>query len=259
MTRRPQKNPPPKSLEHGRLNRFIARAGICSRRKADDLIASGQVKVNGKVVREYWFKVQKGDAVTVNGHLITSRPYLYLLLNKPKDTITTNSDDRGRTTVMDLIRLSEGKNSLFSVGRLDRNTTGVLLLTSDGELGHRLMHPRYQISKQYVIRTRDSVRPHQLQMLRRGILLEDGLAKADQVMYVRPGNHHEVGIELHEGRNRQLRRMFAAIEHDIVALERVSYAGLTTRGVRRGKWRRLHEQEIKRLRRLVRSKSSTTV
>lgn len=241
------------SLEFGRLNRFIARAGVCSRRKADELIAGGMVKVNGKVVNEYWLEVTKSDQVTVNGRLITPGRLMYLLLNKPKDTITTSRDERGRSTVMDLINLPEGPNGLFSVGRLDRNTTGVLLLTSDGDLGYRLMHPRYRVPKQYVVRTRDPVRPHQIDQLRKGIMLEDGPASADQVMYVQQGNHYEVGIEIHEGRNRQLRRMFAALNHDLVALNRVSYAGLTTRGVRRGKWRRLRRHEVNRLRRLVRS------
>ena len=245
-------------MESGRLNRFIARAGVCSRRKADELIAGGMVQVNGKVVKEFWQTVDKNDQVVVKGRQITPGKYIYLLLNKPKDTITTSKDERGRKTVLDLITLPEGPQGLFSVGRLDRHTTGVLLLTSDGKLGHRLMHPRYEIPKQYVIRTKDPVRPHEIDQLKKGVMLEDGQAKADRVMYVKPDNSHEVGIEIHEGRNRQLRRMFAALSHDVVALERVSYAGLTTKGVRRGRWRHLRPHEINRLRRLVRVQHSKT-
>jgi len=256
MTRPSRSRPNQPAIESGRLNRFIARAGVCSRRKADELIAGGLVRVNGKVVREFWQQVSTADQVTVKGRLITPGELLYLLLNKPKDTITTSHDERGRTTVMDLITLPKGRQGLFSVGRLDRNTTGILLLTSDGELGHRLMHPRYQIPKQYLVRTREPVQVEEIIQLRQGIELKDGPARADQVAYVHPDNPHQIGIEIHEGRNRQLRRMFAALDHEILALERISYAGLTTRGVRRGRWRRLRTHEINRLRRLVHSNSS---
>lgn len=235
-----------------RLNKYIARAGVCSRRKADALIDQGLVKVNGQATGEYWYQVQPGDAVEVNGRVISPRQFLYLLLNKPKDTITTTSDERGRQTVMDLVRLpAEEGVGLFPVGRLDRSTTGTLLLTNDGELAHRLMHPRHEITKRYVVQTREVVKPHEIDRLKRGIDLDDGPARADQAVYVQPQNHHEIGVEIHEGRNRQIRRMFDALGHEIVSLERVAYANLTTDGVRRGKWRRLDAQEIRRLRKLV--------
>ncbi len=238
-------------LDAGRLNRYIARAGVCSRRKADALIASGQVKVNGNVCRDYWLQVDYGDEVKVGGRVISPRPFAYLLLNKPKDTITTSMDERGRKTVLDLIDKPEETDGVFTVGRLDRDTTGVLILTSDGELGYRLMHPRYRVPKRYFVRTQNPVRPHELEHLRSGVQLDDGRAAADQLAYAHPQNHCVIGIEIHEGRNRQLRRMFAALNHEIVALERVAYAGLTASGVRRGKWRRLREREIVQLRRLV--------
>ena len=240
-----------KILEAGRLNRYIARAGICSRRDADGLIESGKVQVNGRVVSEYWYQVTQGDQVKVNGKVISPRPFLYILLNKPKDTITTVRDQKGRKTVLDLVTLNGEKAGLFPVGRLDRNTTGVLLLTSDGDLGHRLMHPSFQISKQYRIRTQEPVQPDQIQQLRRGIVLDDGLSVCDRAMYVQSDNRFEIGIELHEGKNRQIRRMFASLNHQIVSLERVSYAGLTTRYLRRGKWRKLRENETRKLYRMV--------
>ena len=235
-----------------RLNKYIARAGVCSRRKADALIDQGLVKINGQVVSEYWHPVQPGDAVEVNGRLISPRRFVYILLNKPKGAITTTSDERGRQTVMDLVRLpgQEG-DGLFPVGRLDRDTTGTLLLTNDGELAHRLMHPRHEITKRYVAQTRRAVKPHEIDQLKRGIDLDDGLARADQAAYVRPPNHHEIGVEIHEGRNRQVRRMFDALGHEVVSLERVAYANLNTAGVRRGKWRRLAPHEVRRLRKLV--------
>ncbi len=238
-------------LEAGRLNRYIARAGICSRRSADGLIERGQVQVNEQVVREYWYQVKKGDKVSVNGKVISPRQFVYILLNKPKDTITTVKDQKARKTVLDLINLDGGTSGLFPVGRLDRNTTGALLLTSDGDLGHRLMHPSFQIPKQYLIRTTEPVRPEQLDQLHHGVELEDGLATCDRAVYIQSRNPFEIGIELHEGKNRQIRRMFAVLGHKIVALERVSYAGLTTRHLRRGTWRELRENEIRKLYRMV--------
>ncbi len=235
-----------------RLNKYIARAGVCSRRKADALIDQGLVKINDQAASEYWYQVQPGDVVEVNGRVISPRQFVYILHNKPKDTITTTSDERGRQTVMDLVRLPDQEGEgLFPVGRLDRYTSGTLLLTNDGELAHRLMHPRYEITKRYVVQTRQAVKPHEIDQLKRGIELDDGLARADQVAYVHPPNHHEIGIEIHEGRNRQIRRMVEALGHEVLSLERVAYAKLGTDGVRRSKWRRLSPHEIRRLRRLV--------
>lgn len=235
-----------------RLNKYIARAGVTSRRKADALIDAGQVRVNGAPVTEYWYQVKPGDRVEVSGDVISPQPFVYILLNKPKDTITTTDDERDRRIVLDLLSIGqEEKEGLFPVGRLDRDTTGVLLLTNDGDLAHRLMHPSYEVDKLYRVRTRQSIKPHQLDQLRSGVELDDGLAKADRVAYVQPEDHHEIGLKLHEGRNRQIRRMLEALGHEVVELERVRYAGLTADGVRRGKWRRLEAFEVGRLRRLV--------
>ena len=240
------------SGEGVRLNKYIARSGVTSRRKADDLIDQGRVKVNGEVVKEYWYRVQEEDTVEVNGTVISPRRHVYILLNKPKDTITTTDDERDRETVLDLIRLPDKENlGLFPVGRLDRDTLGVLLITNDGDLAHRLMHPSYEIDKLYLVRTKEPVKPHQLDQLREGVALEDGPAAADQVAYARSDDHHEIGLRLHEGRNRQIRRMMDALGHDVVHLERINYAGLTAEGVRRGKWRRLRPHEIDALRRKV--------
>lgn len=230
-----------------RLNRYIAKAGVCARRKADELIAAGRVKVNDQVVTELGTRVMPGDRVKVDDRYIEPQAYTYILLNKPADTITTLQDERGRRTVMDLIDDESLKEAgLFPVGRLDRNTVGVLLLTNDGELAHRLMHPRYHVEKLYHVRTERPVKPHELEQMRKGIPLEDGIARADDVMYLSE-DHREIGIVLHEGRNRQIRRMLEALGHQVKHLERVNYAGLTTEGVRRGKWRRLYPHEIKRL------------
>jgi len=257
MTRRKVRNSHQPVLESGRLNRYIARAGVCSRRNADILIESGQVRVNGEVVQEYWFQVKKGDQVSVNGKSISPCPYRYIVLNKPKDTITTLNDEKGRKTVMDLITLEGGISGLFPVGRLDRSTSGVLVLTTDGDLAHRLMHPSFQVSKHYRVRTKAPIKSNQIDQLLSGIVLEDGMAKCDQVIYMKSGNHREIGIELHSGRNRQIRRMLSALGHEIISLERTSYAGLTTRGLRRGAWRELTAKETRILYRMVRKNYHT--
>ncbi|MEX1055405.1 MAG: pseudouridine synthase, partial [Rhodothermales bacterium] len=238
-----------------RLNKFIARAGVCSRRKADELIVQGQVTVNGAVVKELGTRVSEDSEITVGGRLISAMRHVYILLNKPKDTITTTDDPNNRHTVMDLIKLPEKeKSGLFPVGRLDRDSVGVLLLTNDGDLAHRLMHPSYEIDKLYRVRTRNPVKPHEIDQLRKGVELEDGLARADEAAYVALPDRHEIGLSIHEGRTRQVRRMFEALGHEVVTLARVRYAGLTTQGVRPGKWRRLEGQEVRRLRRLVKLK-----
>ncbi len=243
---------PEPSADGTRLNRYLSQAGVASRRKADELIGAGQVKVNGAVTTDFSTRIKEGDTVEVGGRLVSPQPFEYILLNKPDDTITTTSDDRDRQTVLDLITIpEEQKEGLFPVGRLDRNTVGVLLLTNDGDLAYRLMHPKYEIEKLYVVRTRDAVRPHQIDDLKKGVMLDDGLARAVDVSYVTPENHHEVALMLHEGRNRQVRRMFEALGHDIRSLERVRYAGLTSEGVRRGRWRRLDKTEVRRLKRIV--------
>ena len=212
------------------------------------------MKVNGEVVTEMGTKVTPGDQVEMDGKPITPAGLVYVLLNKPTDTITTAKDEKGRKTVLDLIDL-EGveKDALFPVGRLDRNTTGALLLTTDGDLAHRLMHPRYGATKLYLATTREIVTAPQIEALREGVELEDGPAKADQVGYV-DDDKHRVALQLHEGRNRQVRRMLESLGHEVAALERVGYAGLDLSGLRRGRWRRLHTHEINALRRSVKLK-----
>ncbi len=208
--------------------------------------------MNGEVITDFSRRIKAGDKVEVGGRVISPQELSYILLNKPGDTITTKSDERGRQTVLDVLTIpEEEKSGLFPVGRLDRHTVGVLLLTNDGELAHRLMHPRYNVEKIYVARTKEPVKSHQLEQLKEGVQLEDGLARADRVSYVNPPDYHEIALLLHEGRNRQVRRMLEALGHEVVNLERVSYAGLTAEGVRRGRWRRLEPHEVKRLRQMV--------
>ncbi|NBB85588.1 MAG: pseudouridine synthase [Bacteroidetes bacterium] len=238
-----------------RLNKYIAKAGVTSRRKADDLIDAGRVRVNGEVTEAYWYRVMPGDTVEVSGKTISPQSHRYILLNKPKDTISTTDDEKGRDTVMDLVNLpADIRDGLFPVGRLDRDTVGVLLLTNDGDLAHRLMHPRYETQKLYRVRTRKTIDPHEIDHLRRGVTLEDGRASADRVTYIDPKRRQEIGLMLHEGRNRQIRRMMEALGHEVVALERVNYAGLTSDGLERGQWRHLQGHEIKRLKNHVKLK-----
>ncbi|MFT5143074.1 MAG: 23S rRNA pseudouridine2605 synthase [Rhodothermales bacterium] len=219
------------------------------------MIKAGLVKVDGTVVMDFSTKVDATNKVEVNGKQVTPVEGLYLLLNKPSDTITTKSDEKGRKTVIDLVDLSEDKKgALFPVGRLDRETTGVLLMTSDGDLAHRLMHPSFEVEKLYRVRTTRNVSEPELQRLVDGLELEDGIAKADQVTYLTPGDKKEVGLAMHSGRNRIVRRMFEALGHDVKELERVRYAGLTSAGVRKGKWRKLTEKEVRRLYRAVKMK-----
>lgn len=235
-----------------RINKYIAHAGVCSRRDADALVEQGRVKIDGEVVTQHGTRVKPGQTVEVDGKNISPKQKQYILLNKPKDTISTTDDEKDRRTVLDVVGAG-GRNpkGLFPVGRLDRNTVGVILITNDGDLAHRLMHPRFEVGKIYFVRTQDPVKPHQVDTLRRGIDLEDGLAQADDVAYVDPSNQKEVLIKLHEGRNRQIRRMMERLGHTIVLLERVEYAGLTAGDLPRGHYRRLHKQEVNTLRKRV--------
>lgn len=237
-----------------RLNRYLAQSGVAARRKADEWIAQGRVRVNGEVA-QVGMQVKPTDVIEVDGAPIVRKDSLYLLMNKPDDTITTCDDDRGRTTVLDLVRIPEArKASLFPVGRLDRHTTGALLLTNDGELAHHLMHPSYEIEKLYRVVTERPLKTDEMAMLEEGIELEDGIARVDRIAYVDPLNKRLIGLSLHEGRNRQIRRMIEALGHRVDTLERVSYAGLTTEGLRPGRWRALLPHEVTRLRRMVKLK-----
>jgi 23S rRNA pseudouridine2605 synthase len=236
-----------------RLNRYLAMAGIGSRRKNDDLICSGAVKVNGRVVTELGVQVVVGkDRISVNGEIVNLEEKLvYIILNKPKDTITTTSDEKGRSTVMHYVKV---KQRVYPVGRLDRNSTGVMLLTNDGDLAQALIHPKHEIEKLYRVTLDRQVNDEELRKLRNGIKLEDGPAKASAVEIIQGSKRKKVFIELHEGRNREIRRMFEALDHDVRQLERVSFAGITLSGLARGSWRFLRQDEISYLKQLTGSK-----
>lgn len=243
----------PAGDEPVRLNRFLARAGVASRREADAVIAAGRVTVNGAVVTEMGVRVGPADRVAFDGRPVTPAGLLYILLNKPGGVITTRDDERGRRTVMDLVALPDG-HAVFPVGRLDRDTTGAMLLTSDGDLAHRLMHPRYGAEKLYVVHTETRVTAADIERLTRGVQLEDGPAAADSALLLDPSGQ-SLALQLHEGRNRQVRRMMDALGHPVRALDRVGYAGLTLDGLRRGRWRHLEAHEANMLRRSVKLKS----
>lgn len=228
-----------------RLNRYIANAGICSRREADALIAAGEIRVNGEVVTEMGYKVEPTDTVQYGKTNLNREKLVYVLLNKPKDFITTTEDPEGRRTVMDLVA-GASKERIFPVGRLDRNTTGLLLFTNDGEVAQKLSHPSHKNKKIYQAELSQPLTEDDLRQIAAGLELEDGKAVVDDVAVV-AGNAHFVGIELHIGRNRIVRRIFEHLGYEVVALDRVQYAGLTKKDLPRGKWRFLSEQEVIRL------------
>ena len=231
--------------EEMRLNRYIANAGICSRREADSLIAAGEIKVNGEVVTEMGYKVQPTDTVQYGKTNLNREKLVYVLLNKPKDFITTTDDPEGRKTVMDLVA-NASKERIFPVGRLDRNTTGLLLFTNDGEVAQKLSHPSHKNKKIYQVELSQPLAAEHLRQISEGVELEDGKAEVDDVAVV-AGNPHFVGVELHIGRNRIVRRIFEHLGYEVVTLDRVQYAGITKKDLPRGKWRFLSEQEVIRL------------
>lgn len=231
-----------------RLNKFLAGAGIASRRKADELIASGAVKVNGRIVTELGTTVHPGDVVTVHGKPLSPYKHLtYIVLNKPKDYITTTSDERGRKTVLDLVPL---KTRLYPVGRLDRNTTGVILLTNDGELAARLTHPRYGIEREYIVGLDKPLKAEHVAAIADGILLDGEKTRPAEVI-ISPADPREVCIILREGKNREVRRLFEHVGYEVRRLHRSRYGIITVRGLARGEYRHLTRQEVIALRRLV--------
>ena len=232
-----------------RLNKYIAHCGFCSRRDADTYIGEGKVEVNGEIVTQMGFKVLRTDHVQVEGQTLSLEKFEYILLNKPKDTITTTDDPRGRDTVMDKIEDATGKR-VYPVGRLDRHTMGLLILTNDGDLAHRLMHPSYEVRKTYEVETKRDLRDDQLQQLMEGIELEDGRASAHQVSRTPTG----FILTIFEGRNRLVRRMVEYLGTEVTKLKRVEYAGLTLNDVKMGRWRYLHANEVNGLRKLVKLK-----
>ena len=230
-----------------RLNRYIANAGICSRREADKLIEAGAVQVNGKVVTELGTKVSRTDKISYGDQALSREKLRYVLLNKPKGFITTTDDPENRKTVMNLIARA-CKERIYPVGRLDRNTTGLLLFTNDGEIAKRLSHPRYGIKKIYHVGLDKNVSVADMKIILAGVELEDGLVKADAIEFVGDGkDKKEIGLELHTGQNRVVRRIFEKLGYKVVKLDRVYYAGLTKKNLPRGEWRFLEEKELNML------------
>ena len=230
-----------------RLNKFLANAGICSRREADEFIQAGVVTVNGEVVTELGTKVLRTDTVMFHDQPVKIEKKVYVLLNKPKDYVTTSDDPQQRKTVMDLVK-NACPERIYPVGRLDRNTTGVLLLTNDGDLASKLTHPKYLKKKIYHVFLDKNVTAHDLQQIADGIQLEDGEIKADDVQYASPTDKKQVGIEIHSGKNRIVRRIFESLGYRVQKLDRVQFAGLTKKNLKRGDWRYLTEEEVYRLR-----------
>ena len=230
-----------------RLNRYLANAGVCSRREADDFIQAGVVSVNGNVVTELGTKVLRSDEVKFNNQKVSIEKKVYILLNKPKDCVTTSDDPQQRKTVLDLVK-GACKERIYPVGRLDRNTTGVLLLTNDGDLASKLTHPKYLKKKIYHVYLDKNVTAHDMQQMRDGVILEDGEVKVDAVEYADPVDKKQVGVEIHSGKNRIVRRIFESLGYRVTKLDRVQFAGLTKKNVRRGDWRFLTEEEVERLR-----------
>jgi len=226
-----------------RLNKYLANAGVCSRREADEFIETGAVTVNGEIVKELGTKVKRSDEVKFNGELVSIEKKVYVLLNKPKDCVTTMDDPQERQTVMDFVK-NACDERIYPVGRLDRKTTGVLLLTNDGDLASKLTHPKYDKKKIYHVTLDRNIVKADLEKIAEGIELEDGLIKADEVGYTDEFKRNQVGIEIHSGKNRIVRRIFESLGYRVTKLDRVYFAGLTKKGLRRGQWRYLSEQEV---------------
>ena len=227
-----------------RLNKFIADAGVCSRREADQLILDGKIKVNDKVVTTLGVKVKENDKVTYNSKLLKSERFRYIILNKPRNFITTVKDTHNRKTVMDLI---EGacKERVYPVGRLDRDTTGLLILTNDGELTKRLTHPSFGVRKKYIIQLSSSIHPDCLAEMTKGVQLDDGIVKYDEVVYGKNGTDRtQLIVTLHSGKNRVIRRTMEYFEKELLYLDRIEFAGIKKRDLQRGKWRFLDHKEL---------------
>ena len=229
--------------EEMRLNKFMANAGVCSRRAADELIQKGLVKVNGVPVTELGTKISHSDVVEYNEKVVVLESKCYILLNKPKDCVTTSDDPNGRKTVMDLVK-GACDERIYPVGRLDRNTTGVLLLTNDGDLASKLTHPQYVKKKIYQVWVDKAISEEHMQQIADGIELEDGPIHADAISYVSPTDRKQAGIEIHSGRNRVVRRIFESLGYHVVKLDRVYFAGLTKKDLPRGRWRYLTQEEV---------------
>jgi 23S rRNA pseudouridine2605 synthase len=248
IRRRAPKEMPKTGLESDliRLNKYIASTGVCSRREADELIAAGLVSINGKLITELGVKVSPGDIVKYNGETLKEEKKVYILMNKPKDYVTTVEDPHAKKTVLELVK-GACKERVYPVGRLDRNTTGVLLLTNDGDITKRLTHPKFEKLKIYHVHLNKNIKLRDMEKISTGITLEDGFIKADSVSYADPVDKSQVGIEIHSGRNHIVRRIFEHLEYEVVKLDRVYFAGLTKKNLPRGEWRFLSEKEINML------------
>lgn len=229
-----------------RLNKYIASTGVCSRREADELIAAGLVSINGKLITELGVKVSPGDIVKYNGETLKEEKKVYILMNKPKDYVTTVEDPHAKKTVLELVK-GACKERVYPVGRLDRNTTGVLLLTNDGDITKRLTHPKFEKLKIYHVHLNKNIKLGDMEKISTGITLEDGFIKANSVSYADPVDKSQVGIEIHSGRNHIVRRIFEHLDYEVVKLDRVYFAGLTKKNLHRGEWRFLSEKEINML------------
>jgi len=241
--------PHKKQVEYIRLNKWISNAGICSRREADELIQSGQITVNGEQITILGYQVKTTDTVRYKNKILTANKNVYILLNKCKNCITTNSDPENRKTVLDFVK-GACSERIYPIGRLDRNTTGLLVLTNDGELAHKLSHPSYEIKKLYQVRLATAITQQALAAIEAGVELEDGTVQVDNISIV-DGDPTKLGVMLHSGKNRIVRRLFESLGYQIMALDRVLYADLTKKNLPRGKWRYLTPQEIGKLKQQV--------
>lgn len=230
-----------------RLNKFLANAGVCSRRDADKYIQAGVVSVNGEIITELGHKVLRSDTVLFHDQQVKAEKKIYVLLNKPKGYVTTSEDPQNRKTVMDLVR-NACMERIYPVGRLDRNTTGVLLLTNDGEMASKLTHPKFMKKKIYHVYLDRNVSAADMRQIAEGVMLEDGEIHADSIEYASETDRKQVGIEIHSGKNRIVRRIFSALGYNVIKLDRVYFAGLTKKNVKRGDWRYLTEEEVQMLR-----------
>ena len=261
--RKPQKDPPDYNFnslksrisrtddDHTdsiRLNKYIANAGVCSRREADKLITAGEISVNGKIIDELGFKVNPTDNVKYKGKTLAREKFVYVLLNKPKDFITTTDDPENRQTVMQLVSKA-CKERIYPVGRLDRNTTGLLLFTNDGDLAKKLSHPSHNVKKIYQVELDRALNKEDFLKIHEGVDLEDGPVKVDDFAII-SDNRKTIGIEIHLGRNRIVRRIFEHLNYEVVKLDRVMYAGLTKKDLKRGTWRYLTQKEVIKLKHL---------
>ena len=247
-----QERPPKKEVSQEiRLNKYISNGGVCSRREANTIIEAGRVEVNGVVVKTLGFKVKREDEVKVDGKLISPSEKIYILLNKPKDYITTTNDPLQRKTVMDLIG-DVNAERVYPVGRLDRNTTGILIFTNDGEMAQGLMHPKGNVTKIYSVELSKPIEQKHFYKLQGGIKLFDGFMKPDKIAVVDKDDQRKIGVQIHSGRNRVVRRMFEALGYEVVKLDRVIYAGIDKQGLSKGKWRNLTEKEVSMLKRITR-------